>query len=165
MKTRLNLNSIAFLLMAILLMGCSTSDDSDGNNNNNNNQDNSAEIMQIENEAQSGTWIITLYIDSGEDETNDYNGYNFTFSSNGTLSADNGNMTINGSWSVTDSSDSSDDSSNDDDIDFNIVFSSPPDFAELTDDWDVVQHSSTRLELIDISGGNGDTDNLVFERN
>ncbi|MBT8269936.1 MAG: hypothetical protein HKO67_03915 [Flavobacteriaceae bacterium] len=119
----------------------------------------------MENEAESGTWVITLYIDSGQDETNHYNGYSFTFNSNGTLTADDGNMTINGSWSVTDSSNSSDDSSSDDDIDFNILFSSPADFAELTDDWDVVQHSSTRIELIDVSGGNGGTDNLVFERN
>ncbi|MBT8259522.1 MAG: hypothetical protein KJO49_13670 [Bacteroidia bacterium] len=119
----------------------------------------------MENEAESGTWVITLYIDSGQDETNLYNGYSFTFNSNGTLIANDGNMTINGSWSVTDSSNSSDDSSSDDDIDFNILFSSPADFAELTDDWDVVQHSSTRIELIDVSGGNGGTDNLVFERN
>lgn len=149
-------------LFSLLIMSCSTSDDSDDTNNNN--QNNTQEITQIENEVEAGTWQITSYIDSGQDETNDFTGYDFTFSSNGTLSANNGNITINGSWSVTDSS-SSDDSSSDDDIDFNILFSAPPEFSDLSDDWDVVSHTSTRLVLIDVSGGNGGTDNLVFEKN
>ena len=49
--------------------------------------------------------------------------------------------------------------------DFNIAFSSPADFADLTDDWDIVQFTSVRIELIDVSGGNGGTDKLVFEKN
>ena len=75
--------------------------------------------------------------------------------------ASNGSSTVNGSWSVTDSSNSS---SSDDDIDFNISFTAPPDFEEFSDDWDIIQHSSTRIELIDISGGNGGTDYLTFEK-
>ncbi|MBT8254482.1 MAG: hypothetical protein HKN00_05870 [Flavobacteriaceae bacterium] len=148
------------ILSFFFLYNCS-SDDSPSNNNN---QSNEVEIMQIEDQAESGTWRITSYIDSGQDETNDFNGYNFTFNANGTLMADNGNMTINGNWSVTDDSNSNDDNPSSD-IDFNIAFASPPEFAELTDDWDVVSHSNTRIVLIDVSGGNGGTDNLVFERN
>ncbi|MCB0382605.1 MAG: hypothetical protein KDD05_04705, partial [Psychroserpens sp.] len=62
---------------------------------------------------------------------------------------------------------SNDDSSSDDDIDFNIFFPVPDsnNFEDLNDDWDIVSTSSNTIELIDISGGNGGTDFLTFERN
>jgi len=68
---------------------------------------------------------------------------------------------------VTDSSSSSSSSSNSnsDDIDFNISFSSPNDFEELSDDWHIESHSSTMIKLKDVSGGNGGTDFLTFEKN
>jgi len=124
--------------------------------------DNSAEIKQISDMATSGTWRITNYNDSGQDETSDYTGYNFTFNENGTLIATNGTNTYNGTWSVSDDSSSDDDP---DDIDFNIFFASPPNFEDLSDDWDIVSSSSSKIELIDISGGNGGTDLLTFEKN
>jgi hypothetical protein len=39
------------------------------------------------------------------------------------------------------------------------------DFEDLNDDWDIISRSSTKIELIDISGGNGGTDYLTFEKN
>ena len=106
-------------------------------------------------------------VDSGQDETSDFNGYDFTFSSNGTISATNGVNTYNGTWSVTNSSSSSSSSSSSDDIDFNIQFqvADDHDFDDLNDDWDVVSHTSSMISLIDISGGNGGTDTLVFQKN
>lgn len=124
--------------------------------------DNSAEIKQISDAAKSGTWRITNYNDSGQDETGDYTGYSFSFNENGTLIATNGTNTYNGTWSVSDDSSSDDDP---DDIDFNIFFASPPNFEDLSDDWDIVSSSSSKIELIDISGGNGGTDLLTFEKN
>jgi len=50
------------------------------------------------------------------------------------------------------------------DIDFNIFFASPADFAELSDDWDIISHTATKIELKDVSGGNGGTDLLTFEK-
>ena len=144
------------LMMSLSLMFSACSSDDDGSNSN----DNSQEIAQIESAIESGTWRITSYIDSGQTETNDFNGYDFTFAANGTLTATNGTTTYVGSWSVTDSS-------SDDDIDFNISFPVPDtnDFEDLNDDWDIVTHSDTMISLIDISGGNGGTDTLVFEKN
>lgn len=139
-----------------------SSDDDDGSPNNN-----SQQIAEIENTAESGTWRITNFNDSGQNETSDFNGYGFSFNSDGSLVATNGSNTMTGTWSVTDDSNSSDDSSSDDDIDFNIFFPVPDsnDFEDLNDDWDVVMTTSTRIELIDISGGNGGTDMLTFEKN
>ncbi len=116
--------------------------------------------------AVSGTWVVSSYIDSGTDETDDYNRYTFTFNADGSLVADNGSSTVTGTWSVTvDDSSDDDDYDSMDDVDFNIFFAAPPIFEELTDDWDIVSRSSTRIELIDISGGDGSTDTLVFEKN
>jgi hypothetical protein len=114
------------------------------------------------NTATSGTWRITSYLDSGVVETNNFSGYNFIFSQNGTLTAIGNGLTNSGTWSITDTN-SNDDSL--DDLDFNISFSSPADFFDLTDDWEIVSRTDTKIVLIDISGGNGGTDNLTFEKN
>ena len=108
--------------------------------------------------------MISRFIDSGVDETDDFTGYEFTFNEDGTLSATNGTSTIEGSWSVTSDDDSSDDSPDEpfDDIDFNIFFASPDNFNELTEDWEIVSRSGTQIELIHISGGDGSIDNLTL---
>jgi len=119
-------------------------------------------IEAIESDMASGSWRITRYMDSGNDETSNFSGYNFTFSSSGTLSATNGTTTFSGTWSVTDSN-SNDDSV--DDVDFNIYLSATGNFEDLNDDWDISSHSSSSLSLIDVSGGNGGTDELIFTKN
>lgn len=157
MKTSLKLSFILMLTISLMSMQCSSDDD-------NNPADNSAEIQQIINQVETGNWVITYFFDTDSDETSNYTGYEFTFGSNGMLTASNGTNTYTGTWSVTDDSNSSDDSSSDDDIDFNISFVSPSDFEELSDDWDIISHTSTKIELIDVSGGNGGTDYLTFEK-
>ncbi|TMM57874.1 hypothetical protein FEE95_00120 [Maribacter algarum] len=51
------------------------------------------------------------------------------------------------------------------DIDFNIFFASPADFAELSEDWDIISHSASKIELKHVSGGDGGIDLLTFEKN
>lgn len=121
---------------------------------------NSTEL--IRQTAVQGTWRITYFFDTDKDETADFSGYSFTFGENGVLSATKGSTTFTGSWSVTDSN-SGDDS--DDDRHFNIAFASPADFEDLSDDWDIVSISASKIQLRDVSGGNGGTDDLVFEKN
>lgn len=117
---------------------------------------------QVQTNTQSGTWRITKFIDSGTDETNHFAGYRFTFLSSGVLNANNGTNDYNGTWSITDSN-SNDDSIGD--LDFNINFNLTNDFSDLNDDWDFISQSSTKVELIDVSGGNGGIDYLTFEKN
>lgn len=161
MKNVFNLGFILMLSLTLMSAMCS-SDDDDGTPNNN-----SQQIADIEDDVQSGTWIITYFVDSGQNETSDFNGYNFTFNTNGSLVATNGTNTMTGTWSITDDDSSDDDGSSSSDIDFNIFFPVPDtsDFEDLNDDWDIVTSTSTRIELIDISGGNSDTDLLTFEKN
>lgn len=113
----------------------------------------------IEAEVSSGSWKISYFQDSGVNETSNFAGYTFTFNEDGTLKATNGTNTYNGTWSVTDSN-SNDDSA--DDLYFNIYFNLTNDFQDLNDDWDITSHTSSKLELIDVSGGNGDVDYLTF---
>ena len=152
---------IGVMSLTLLSAMCSSDDDENPNTT-------AAQIEAVEDDAESGTWRITYFYDTDHEETSDYNGYDFTFNDNGTLVATNGTNTYNGTWSVTNDSNSSSgdsSSSDDDDLDFNIFFASPEDFEELSDDWDIISHSSTSIQLIDVSGGNGGTDYLTFTKN
>jgi hypothetical protein len=145
---------VSFLVIIGILisitMGCNTEDDFT----------NTPEVVnQI---VTSGTWHITYFWDTDHDETNSFSGYNFTFGENNVLTATNSNNTYSGIWSVTDSN-SNDDSM--DDLDFNILFSDPAQFNELSDDWEILEKSSTVIKLKDVSGGNGGTDYLTFTKN
>lgn len=154
------------MVFALLFISCSSDNSDDVNAANI-----MADIQEISDLVSTGTWTITNFIDSGSDETANFTGYGFSFNSDGNLVADNGSNTVNGKWSVTDDSgidDSNDDSSIDDssdDFDFNIFFASPSNFNELSEDWDIVSLTDSRIELIHVSGGNGGTDNLTFEKN
>jgi hypothetical protein len=120
-------------------------------------------IAQTKNTVQSGSWKITYFFDSNQNETNHFTGYVFTFNENGSLVAVKGSTTVTGTWSVTDSN-SSDDDGGLGDVDFKIFFASPADFEDLSDDWDIISVSNSKIELTDVSGGNGGTDFLTFEK-
>ncbi|QBZ99125.1 hypothetical protein [Flavobacterium sangjuense] len=154
MKKLILIPALFSLFMLNVASMCSSDDD---------NSSSGGDPTPVINTATSGTWRVTSYVDSGNDETNHFTGYNFTFASGGVLTATNGTNTYTGTWSVT--SDDSNDDNPSSDLDFNIGFTTPVDFADLTDDWDVVSHTATTISLIDVSGGNGGTDILVFTKN
>lgn len=149
-------NAIFAFIVGGLFFATSCSSDDDSNSSTTN-----PSVTEVINTVSSGTWRITSYLDSGEDETSDFAGYNFTFGANNVLTATNGTNTYSGIWSVTNDDDSADD------LDFDILFSSPAtqSFQDLSDDWDVIERTATKVRLRDISGGNGDTDYLTFEKN
>ncbi len=153
------MKKIFFLSAAICLVTCifSCSSDDSGNSTT------IPTLSEVVNTMSSGTWRITNYVDSGNNETNDFAGYNFTFNTNNVLMATNGTNEYIGVWSVT--NDNSNDDSPSNDLDFNISFTGPEKFIELSDDWDIVSRTSTKLVLTDVSGGSGETDNLTFEKN
>lgn len=155
------LNTVVVISLVLLVAACS----SDENSNIVPNMTSADQISQF---AKSGTWEITYFYDTDHDETSNFSGYSFSFNTDGTLSAVNGNSTVSGSWSVQDSDSSNDDSGDSmDDDDFNILFSvsADHDFDDLNDDWDIISATDIKIELIDISGGNGGTDYLTFEKN
>ena len=146
------MNIIKLTLTITLIMAmvsCSSDDDS------------TKSPSAVENIVKTGTWRITRFEDSGSNEAASFSGYAFVFDANRTLTATNGSNLFVGTWSVT--GDKSDDSS--DDMDFNINFTVNNAFEELSEDWHFVSFSTSKIELIHVSGGNGGTDYLTFERN
>lgn len=151
MKTFLKIiQTIGLVVLSLGVLSCE--DDS---------KSSESEIEQISQDLGLGTWKITKFIDSGKDETSSFNGFLFTFNPNGSLVATNGINTFTGTWSIV--KDSSDDSP--DDLDFTIFFPVSTKFEDLNDDWDITSHSASKIELIDVSGGNGGTDYLTFQKN
>lgn len=155
---------IVTLVIAISIIACSKDESNTAA------ADNGTSADQVALMVQSGTWRITYFWDTDKDETDHFAGYVFTFNADGTLIAVKGNVTVNGTWSVIDdsgNSSSDDDGNSTDDDDFNILFSVPEtsDFDDLNDDWDIISATANKIELTDVSGGNGGIDFLTFEKN
>lgn len=144
MKNRLILLT-SFIMIAVAVSSCSKDDGSPAN------------PSQTQDNVQSGTLRVTLYNDSGENRTSYFNGFSFTFNANGSLTAVNGTVTHNGTYSVyKDSGDTK--------LDITFQATSGP-FEEISEDWKVISQSPIKIELVNISGGNGGTDYLTFEKN
>lgn len=90
----------------------------------------------------SGTWRISLFTDSGNDETADFTGYSFAFSTNGTLAAVKNGITQTGTWSVNESSKKFI-------IDLGPKDNSNRPLGELTDDWLILSRTNTEIRLTD----------------
>jgi hypothetical protein len=147
------------LIIGLLLVSLIACDDNDEG------MSRSAKVSEARSTAVSGEWRITQFVDSGTDETNHFSGYAFQFASSGSLTATNSTNTYTGTWSVTDDGSGDDNRGDDfDDIDFNIIFTVPADFAELSEDWEIVSLSESNIELRHVSGGNGGTDLLTFQK-
>ena len=144
-----------FLFIATAFSSCTDEDDTVVNN--------SVDPTPVINVVNNGTWRITFYEDSSVDETSNFTGYNFSFGAGNVLTATNGTNTYSGTWSVT--SDNSLDDSPSNDLDFNIAFAAPANFADLTDDWNIISYTATKIQLIHVSGGNGGTDYITIEKN
>lgn len=114
-----------------------------------------SQVSTLNTNVKSGKWKVTLYNDSGNDETAHYTGYEFQFAAGGTVTATKGGTTITGTWSS-----GTDDST----LKLILNFSTADPFQELNDDWHVIQQSSTIIKLQDVSGGGGGTDYLTFEK-
>lgn len=104
----------------------------------------------------AGVWKITYFFDKQE-ETANYLSYTFEFGNNGVLTAKNGTQTWTGVWS-----NNCDDSANK----FCITFagSAPSALEELSEDWLVIKMEDQLMHLEHVSGGNGDTDIVHFEK-
>lgn len=128
---------------------CSSDDDSS--------DDNSPSTSNVNTNVTSGTWRVTLFQEDGTNQTSNFNGYDFSINSNGTIVAVNGSTTKNGNWSTYSDSGTTK---------FDIVFldNNGP-FEEISEDWRVLASTTTKLELKHVSGGDGSVDLLTFEKN
>lgn len=102
----------------------------------------------VPNILSQGDWRITLYKDSGKDETYHFTGYVFAFA-NGTVTAVRDGNTVSGTYST-----GVDDGKNK----LYLNFGETEPFEELTDDWQIIEETSTKVSLRDAA------DHLTFER-
>tara|TARA_B110000503_G_C7020708_1_gene359642 strand:+ start:355 stop:813 length:459 start_codon:yes stop_codon:yes gene_type:complete len=152
------MKKLFFILLIVSLTACTNDDDTIPSTTNN-----TASVQsQIQSSAQTGTWRVSLYSEDGKNETTNFVGYTFTFNTNISISASNQKNNYTGTWSITDNN-SSDDSVND--VDFNILFILTNNFQDFNVDCNVLSHAQSKIELRDISGGNGGIDLLTFEKN
>jgi hypothetical protein len=152
MKNTLFFSSLLLCLAGIIaLTSCSNSSDPVLNNT----------PIGVQNTVQTGSWRITSFVDKGNDETSHFSGYTFNFGSNSVLTSTNGSSSFTGTWSITDNNSNDDNIS---DLHFNIQFNLTNDFKSLNEDWQMVSRTSTRIELTHVSGGNGGTAYLTFEK-
>lgn len=101
-----------------------------------------------------GTWHVSYYFDN-IDKTLNYNGYNFTFNSNGTVVAVKGTNNIVGAWSAFVNSGQ--------DV-FLLKFDDSK-LDELEDDWKITEYTTTNVRLKNESSSSGETDYLYFTKN
>jgi hypothetical protein len=125
------------------------------------NPDKNPKVEEVENIVLNGKWQIAYFFDTDKEETDKYTNYIFQFLPSGSVVANDGPASVSGAWSITDQSNGNSDS---EDIDFNISFTTAPLLDELSEDWEIISTSNTKIELRHISGGNGGTDLLTFAK-
>lgn len=136
--------SIFFLALAIIVVSASCKKNDDD-----------ISPSGLNSQIQTGTWKVTWFSDSGTDETYHFSGYQFTFSSGGAVTATKTGSSVSGTWST----------GNDDSTTKMILdFGAQVPFDELNDDWKILENSAAKIRLEDVSGGNGGTDYLTFEK-
>ena len=120
--------------------------------------DNSSNVISpsvVNTTVVSGTWRVTYYF-TDHDATANFTGYIFTFAVNGSVTASKNGSTVTGTW-LTGTDDST--------AKFILNFSSPSLFQSISEDWHVIERTDNRLKLQHVSGGNGGTSYLTFEKN
>lgn len=136
------------LLLSFSFVSCSGDDD--------NNNFSGSDLTEI---VVGGSWRVTLYQEDAVNHTHHFSGYSFTFNSDGSLIASNESISQAGTWTT-----GNDDSTNKLWINFPSAPEDDP-FEEISEDWQIVTKTSSKIELRHVSGGDGSIDLLTFEKN
>jgi len=150
----MNHNFFLTILALVSMSLLSLSFSNDGNTSNTNSEN----VGQLQDAIIQGSWKITRFIEDGVNQTSNYNGFNFTFNTNGTVLATNGSNPVNGTWTTSVSS------SGTPKFVLNFNISNGP-FDEISEDWNIESVSSILIDLKHVSGGDGSIDLLLFTKN
>lgn len=122
--------SISMIACAAFLFSCTDEDNSKTTN---------PTASEVIDRVDNGEWKIINYVVNGAEETEHFSDFEFTFDNQHILNATSGTTVYAGSWTVTDAEGG--------EVDFNISFTGPDEFADLSDDWSVVQVSKSMVKL------------------
>jgi hypothetical protein len=100
--------------------------------------------------APNGVWKVAHYIDSGKDETSDFNGYTFDFQTSGKFVAKFSTRTTEGTWNENSSSKKLD-----------IKISGDQKLDDISDDWLIMEKTSTSIKLKDDNASSNEEIHLV----
>ncbi len=103
----------------------------------------------------TGDWYVTYFFDDVE-ETSNYADFVFNFASDGTATATDSAGTTNGYWSTS--------AGDETELELNLNIGLTVPLDDLAEDWDVLEVTNDIIRLKDLSGGDGSTDFLTFER-
>jgi hypothetical protein len=114
----------------------------------------------VANTLKDGTWKVSFYFSNDQDQTSDFDGYNFVFTPSNVVNASDGTNTVTGTWYVNDTN--SDDSAEDTELVLHFGPSIPLD--QLNEDWLILEKTATKVHMRHDSGGGGGTDLLTFTK-
>jgi hypothetical protein len=103
-----------------------------------------------------GNWIVTLYQEDATVKTTKFSGYTFTFNASNKITAVKGGIATDGKWGTANDSSKKK---------LYINFATGKPLSELTEDWVILEETTSKLRLQHVSGGNGGTDILTLETN
>jgi hypothetical protein len=104
---------------------------------------------------QDGTWFVSQFLEKGDDETQVFSGFDFTFNPNQTVLATNGSVTVNGSWIVSVVGQR---------LNFEFDMDSPLNDAD-DNDYEVLDASDTLVTFVTRDGDGAIEDTLQFRKN
>lgn len=130
------------LVLSAVSFSCSPDDNTPAGNN--------VQLTDI-----SGSWQIKQFIDNGQDETYHFSGYTFVFGNSG-ITAVKGGISVSAIFILSDSTIP--------DQKMVMYFPDYEPWDELNEDWNILDWNRNTLTLRHVSGGNGGTDELIFEK-
>jgi len=136
---------ILSILLLLTMFSCSNDDESSTK----------PTMNELNTTLQGGEWKIVYFLDRDEEKTNYFTGYVFQFNANGKLTAKNTATKIEGTWSSRNDSGKTK---------LDINFSTPEQFEEISEDWEIITKTDTQIELLHVSGGDGHKDYLTFKK-
>ncbi len=132
-------------------------DDDDDDDDDGMDDDHDSDTTVVTMTILEGEWIVARFENDGETLTSEFEGFTLEFFEDGSMVADNGTDTIEGTWGEF----------VDDNVDVEVVldFGSDTFFEQLNDDWDLVEITENRIELIeDDAVDDGTAKVLVLEK-
>lgn len=140
---------LSILVVAAVLSTASMCDDD------NKNTDSSAKDI-LKTSLGQGTWKVGYFFDK-TDETANFAGYAFVFNADGAAIATKSSLSVPGSWDAENTSHGH--------PELYLDFGTTAPLEALNEDWIAVEYSALKITLEHESGGSGDTDKLILERN
>jgi hypothetical protein len=117
--------------------------------------------LTVTNRMVSGTWKITRFVYKNTTKTADYTGVSFDFDAISVMVNNTGTLPVAGGWGVTDEG-----FEGAPELVFTMALTSvEPRFTAISDDWEIIESTSTRLKLQDENLETSTMDYLTFEKN